>query len=373
MKKHLVLVGGGHAHLKVILSIDDYVQRGHKVTLISPFPYHYYSGMGPGMLSGIYRPQELRFNIKKMSQDRGATCVQDPAVSINPHDHTVTLQSGDRIPYDLISFNIGSTIAGNDIGSSVQNVFPVKPIENLLHAKKYILGLRPHKHISVVIIGGGPAGVEIAANAWKLTRDTGLSAHISIISASSLLDTYPRKMQIIARKSLAERGVDIIEHVHMKSLDKDRVILEDGKTKDYHIVFLATGVRPPILFKNSGLPVGGDGGLLVNAYLQNETYPEIFGGGDCIYFQDRPLPKVGVYAVRENDILYHNLFASLEGGMLKSFIPQRYYMLILNMGDGTGILWKDGLVWHSRTAFHLKNYIDRKMMRTYQVSGELSE
>jgi NADH dehydrogenase FAD-containing subunit len=56
MGNHLVLVGGGHAHLTVLLHLSDYVQGGHRVTLVGPSPYHYYSGMGPGMLSGIYPP-----------------------------------------------------------------------------------------------------------------------------------------------------------------------------------------------------------------------------------------------------------------------------------------------------------------------------
>ena len=69
MSKHLVLVGGGHAHMAVMIDLRDDTERGHKVTLIGPSPYHYYSGMGPGLLSGIYRPQDVRFHVKKMAQD----------------------------------------------------------------------------------------------------------------------------------------------------------------------------------------------------------------------------------------------------------------------------------------------------------------
>ena len=57
--------------------------------------------------------------------------------------------------------------------------------------------------------------------------------------------------------------------------------------------------------------LGPDGGLRVNEYLQSVDHPEVFGGGDCIYFEDRPMDKVGVYAVRENPVLYHNLKAAL--------------------------------------------------------------
>jgi hypothetical protein len=43
------------------------------------------------------------------------------------------------------------------------------------------------------------------------------------------------------------------------------------------------------------------------------------------------------------------------------------------MGNGKGIFWKKNWVWQGRLAFFLKDYIDRKFMKTFQVSGELTE
>jgi hypothetical protein len=40
------------------------------------------------------------------------------------------------------------------------------------------------------------------------------------------------------------------------------------------------------------------------------------------------------------------------------------------MGNGKGIFWKRGLVWQGRLAFLLKNYIDMRFMKSFQVSGE---
>jgi hypothetical protein len=62
---------------------------------------------------------------------------------------------------------------------------------------------------------------------------------------------------------------------------------------------------------------------LVNEYLHCPTYPEIFGGGD--------------------------------------------YLLIYNLGDGTGILRKRGVILSGRPAFWLKDYIDRRFMRRFQA------
>jgi hypothetical protein len=65
--------------------------------------------------------------------------------------------------------------------------------------------------------------------------------------------------------------------------------------------------------------------------------------------------------------------AALGGGDLGAFEPGGAYLLIFNLGDGRGIYWKRGLVWAGRLAFLLKDRIDRRFMRRFQVSGELTE
>jgi len=149
--------------------------------------------------------------------------------------------------------------------------------------------------------------------------------------------------------------------------------LSDARSLSFDFAFLALGIKSSPIFRESALPTGEDGGLLVNSYLQSIEYPEIFGGGDCISLAGNPLAKVGVYAVRQNPILFQNLLAALEEGEMKVFKPQGEFMLILNMGNGRGILWKRDFVWEGRLSFLLKDYIDRKFMRKFQVSGEREE
>ncbi len=74
--------------------------------------------------------------------------------------------------------------------------------------------------------------------------------------------------------------------------------------------------------------------------------------------------------MRENPVLYHNLLAALESGKMEVFTPQKEFLLIFNMGNAKGIFWKKNWIWKGRLAFLLKDYIDRKFMRTFQVSGE---
>jgi len=67
------------------------------------------------------------------------------------------------------------------------------------------------------------------------------------------------------------------------------------------------------------------------------------------------------------------LLAALEGRPLARFAPQKNYLLILNMGNGRGVLAKGSLALDGRWAFRLKDGIDRRFIRRFQLSGELDD
>lgn len=365
MAKHLLLIGGGHAHLTVLTNLDEYTKRGHRVTLVSPSPYHYYSGMGPGMLGSLYHPEQIRFPIKTISEARGAKFVAERAERIDPESRTVFLKSGHTLHYDILSCNTGSFVAPDSLDNSCDNAYPVKPIEMLLKARQHILELTKQGTPRILVIGGGPAGVEIAGNIWRLIKDHGATAQITMVAGRRLLARFCPKTHRLALDSLTRRSITVLEGTHVSRLEQDRVLLEDGRSLPLDISLIAVGIRPYPIFKDSQIPSSADGGLLVNSYLQSVGYPEIFGGGDCITFEESPLDKVGVYAVRQNSVLYHNLLAALEARELLPFQPQTVYLLIFNLGNGRGIFWRKNLVWEGRSCFWLKDYIDRKFMRKF--------
>jgi NADH dehydrogenase FAD-containing subunit len=373
MGKQLVIVGGGHAHMTVLLRLGDFIEKGHRVTVISPYPYHYYSGMGPGMLSGIYEPRQTRFNIKKMAEDRGATFIEDKAVRIDPARKTVILGAGGEVTYDVVSFNTGSGIPTRSTFTPSERIIPVKPVANLYRARLDILKAIEQRNLKISVVGGGPAGVEITANLWRLVRDKRNKAEITMIGGTRILSNVPDNVRALALQSLGKRGIRVLEGTRARTVENGGITLSDGSNIRYDFALMAVGVQPSALFTGSGLPTGDDGGLLVDSYLRSTAHPELFGGGDCISLDGAPLAKVGVYAVRQNPILLHNLSAALEGGELLSFQPGGAYMLIMNMGDGMGILWKKRLVLKGRFAFMFKDFIDRRFMRKFQVSGELEE
>jgi NADH dehydrogenase FAD-containing subunit len=373
MGKHLVFIGAGHVHLTSITNLSRYIDDGHKVTVIGPGAYHYYSGMGPGMLSGVYGPQEVRFNVKRLTEDRGGEFIEDKAVSVDPEKRVITLESGKTAAYDVASFNTGSEIDTGPVNASFDNIFKVKPIENMFTARCKIIETLERGSVNIVIIGGGAAGVEMTTNAWRIVHDLRGTGKVTMLSRGKILHRFPPKVRKKAIKSMAARHIIVEENAAVKSNTNEKFLLEDGREIPFDIAIMATGTKPSALFSQSGIRTGHDGGLLVNSYLQSVHYPEIFGGGDCISFEPRPLEKIGVYAVRENPILMHNLHAALSGGDFQTFNPQEVFLLIFNLGDDTAIFNRKSLTFSGSFAFKLKDRIDRAFMKEFQLSGELDE
>ena len=349
-------------------NLRSFVDRGHRVTVIGPSRHHYYSGMGPGMLGKTYSPDDIRFATELVVSKQGGEFVLDSVVRIDPDARIIFLEKGAPISYDILSFNAGSYVPWNLVTGEKTDIFSVKPIETLLAAQTRALELFSQRETVVGIVGGGPSSLEVAGNTWQLAKDLGrYMPEIRIFAGSRLMSHFPGRIRSMAYKSLQSRSIKIIEGDYAKEIRTGRVTLKSGAVHETDIIFLAVGVKPSTIFKESGLPTGPDDGLLVNRFLQSVDYPEIFGGGDCIYFQDQPLDKVGVYAVRENPVLYHNLMAALEDGELQPFDPGGSYLLIFNVGGGKGILGKNSLIFDGRLAFWIKDYIDRKFMRKFQA------
>lgn len=367
MKKRLLLAGAGHAHMTVMARLNEITSLGHQVIAVGPSPRHYYSGMGPGMLGGSYTPEEISFPVKEMIESNGGRFIQGYVKGFDPQSRLLHLESGESLEYDLVSFNTGSRIPDHMVAGPSPDIYPVKPIENLQKARERILTLARERQVRVGVVGGGPGALEVAGNAWSAARENGgKGALVSVYGGMRFLRRVHPGVEKIARRVFGQRGIEVVEGGYVDQVAGGQVRLPSGETVEHDLVFIASGVKPRPIFESSGVPVGDDGGLLVNRYLQCPDYPEIFGGGDCIWFRDSPLDKVGVYAVRQNPILFHNLMASLQGKELQAFEPGGEYLLIFNLGGGLGIFVKWGMVFGGRAAFWFKDRLDRKFIKAFK-------
>lgn len=348
----------------------ELVEKGFDVVLVNPSRFLYYSGMAPGLLSRIYHPEEARIDVRYLVEKGGGRFVEDRVKEIRPKSGEVLLEGGGSIHYDAMSVALGSGVPAKSLVPVEDGVVPVKPIENMVGLRGRLrepeengLGHEPR----VLVVGGGPAGCEVACNMERAFEEHGIDGRITVVNAGdALLESAPGRARRGIEGLLRSRGVDVLLGSEIVAIEQGAAHTRDGQSIGFDVTILAVGTRPPGIFRESGLATGDDDGLWVNRYLQSISDPRIFGGGDSISFRGESLTRLGVFAIRQGPILFHNLKAYLEGDPLKEFKPQKTYLYVLNLGNGTGLAIYGPLVWQSRLAWKLKSYIDTKFVREYQ-------
>ena len=112
------------------------------------------------------------------------------------------------------------------------------------------------------------------------------------------------------------------------------------------------------------------GFVRVRDTLQVEGHDALFAVGDCASLASAPwVPKAGVYAVRQGPVLTENLRLALSREPLRRYRPQRDFLALLNVGERRALGAKWGAAFGGARAWRLKDAIDRRFMRRFQVLG----
>lgn len=359
-------MGAGHAHLHVIAAAQKFRSRGHELTVIAPEPF-WYSGLATGMLGGFYPPELDSIDVAALATRHGARFVQDRVTGLDLQARHVLLERHPPVPFDVLSLNLGS--APPDIaGSDRPGVYSVKPISRLADLRadleaRFATGRR----VRIAIAGGGATAAELAGNLAALAGRTGASANIVVLaSGAAPLSQLPGRAAASVLKSLRRRRIAFRTHSRVAAIREGRAILESGAEIPFDVFVNATGLKPAPILQQLGLTLDREGALLVDQFLRSPADPAIHAGGDCIALAGRALPRIGVHAIRQAPILVHNLLAALEGTQPRRFKPQRRYLWIMNLGDGTGVAMRGRFWWHGRGAFLLKDWIDRRFLSSYR-------
>ena len=363
-KPKVILAGGGHAHLHSLLHAAEFARRDCEVVLVNPSPHLYYSGMATGVISGTYTPEQDRIDVRRLVERGGGRFVEDRVTGVSIESREVLLEDGGRLPYDLASLCIGSEVAGYFEDES--RTVPVKPVENTAEIRNRILKHGGTGGLKMLVVGGGAAGCEVAANAANLMDQKDLGGRITIAEAGpALLDSSPEKAQQRIVSYLRGRGVEVLPGCPIVSYVDGVARTGAGQEIEADLLVVSTGIVPRSLEQGSSLLAGGDGGLWVNHYLQSVSDPRVFGGGDSISFRGEALPRLGVFGIRQGPVLFRNLLAALDGRPLERYEPRKRYLYVLNFGDGTGLAVYGPLSWGGRPAMALKHAIDRRFMKRY--------
>jgi selenide,water dikinase len=371
--QEVVLVGGGHSHVQVLRHLAMKPLSDSRLTVVVDRPVAVYSGMVPGFVAGQYRAEELEIDVVPLARRANARVILVPAIGIDSRAKRIEIEGRPSIPYDVASFDIGSAVSGLELPGIREYALATRPIGRFVQRVDELIDrARDHQDESpfrVVVVGGGAGGIELLFTLEHRLRSHEVSASLLLLqNGPRILTGYPDSLVRRTLRCADKRGLEIRCEETVVGAEPDVVCLESGEGIPYDALIWVTGAVGYPLFRDSLLSTEPRGFVQTRSTLQVEGHDDLFAVGDCATLIDHPrTPKAGVYAVRQGPFITENLRARIEGRKLRRYRPQGDFLTLLNLGDGRALGTKWGISIEGTWVMRLKDWIDRRFMRRFQV------
>lgn len=375
----LLLLGAGHAHVQVLAQLAQNRPADLDVTVLTPYPFQTYSGMVPGLVAGRYSGQDCQIPLEPLFKAAGARWVQGRVTALDAAAQTVQVapaggnkSAPEQLAYTRLSIDTGAIIDRHrleaDMPGAAARALIVRPIESFAALWPQVLELAQKQAVSLAVIGAGAAGLELVFAAEQRLRGAcPAGASFTLVTGGvEPAANYPEGVRQRVLKRLRARGITVLREA-CTGVDKDRLRLGSGASLACNVPILAIGTHAPVWLQGSGLALSDSGHVLVNAFQQSTSHPNVFAAGDVATRADAPHPKSGVYAVRAGPPLTRNLMAAHHGQPLKAWHPPQRTLNLLSCGAGHAIASWGPLHAEGAWVWRWKDRIDRAFMARYTL------
>ena len=346
-RKRILVLGGGFGGLYTALQLQK--SFGHaadvEVTLVNRENFFLFTPMLHEVAASDLDITHIVISIRKLL--RRVSFFEETVEAIDLEKRRVVVSHGGahrhELEYDYLVLALGAitnfyklpglqarALTMKSLGDAI--ALRNRLIDNLEQADFECAIEKRQELLTVVVAGGGFAGVETVAAANDFLRDAmRLYPHLTedllrvvLVHAGPLiLPELGEKLGAYAQFKLAKRQIDIRVSTEVVGVSDDGVALSDHTVIKANTLVWTAGVSPNPLMAT--LPCTKQHGrVVVNEYMEVAGWPGVWALGDCALVPDRKTgtfyPTTAQHAMREGRVLAHNIEAAIRGGQKKPFV-----------------------------------------------------
>ncbi|WP_265110044.1 NAD(P)/FAD-dependent oxidoreductase [Halosolutus halophilus] len=193
----------------------------------------------------------------------------------------------------------------------------------------------------VVIVGGGPVGVETGATLSTALEDVDVTL---VTSDRRPLSDFPPRASELVERELRRRGIDLRVNTRVSDVTENRVVLGGDRVVRTDLTVWAGGVQPNPVIEPFDLPQN-ERGLRVDPYLRCDGTSDVYAAGDVIEYPGKA--KDGYSAGLEARTAAKNVRRGIRGRRLKEH-DVRWHPRVVSLGRNTALFTMNGVVHRGR-------------------------
>jgi NADH:ubiquinone reductase (H+-translocating) len=341
LRRRVVIIGGGFGGLSVARALAD--EPVH-VTLLDRSNHHLFQPLLYQVAMAGLAPGEIAVPIRSvLSRQQNARVLLAEVTGVDLSGRRVQTRETAAIDYDYLVVATGAenSYFGHDDWARIAP--GLKDLDDAVEIRRRVLlafeaaeretdPAVQRRHLTFVVIGGGPTGVELAGAiaelaTFVLAQDfrsirSDATRVVLVEGSDRVLSGFDPKLSAAAAKSLTAMGVEIRTTLRVTSMDEQGVTCGSERIAASTVLW-AAGVRGTPLVQQIGLPVDRSGRALVEQDCSIKDYPNVFVIGDAAAFipegAQHGLPGVSPVAMQQGRFVARQISRSLEGAPRQRF------------------------------------------------------
>ena len=337
----VLVLGGGFAGIGAAQSLR---KSDVDVVLVDKRDYHTFQPLLYQVATGLLAAPAVGHPIRDLFHKQSNIRIrEDEVTSIDLDAREARFGEVEPVTYDYLVLALGAEVNFFGVDGAAEHAFPLYTLADAVRLKDHVLErweaadrkpeLAEDGALNMVVVGGGPTGVETAGAMAELYNGdfrkdypemAADKARIVLVEASpEIFAMFKPDIRSYTAKALEERGVEVMTGEVVESVTPERVTLKSGTVLPAHTLVWGAGLQGNALIRSLGLELERGNRIAVDGDLRIASHPEVYAVGDIAAITDaktkQVLPQLGSVALQSGEHAGETIARVVAGKEAKPF------------------------------------------------------
>jgi NADH dehydrogenase len=340
-RPRVLILGGGFAGIGAMQKLR---RADADVVLVDRRGYHTFQPLLYQLATGLLDTSAVGHSLRDLLHDQENTSVHQATVTgIDLEAREVRFDGMGPLTYDYLVVGLGAEVNFFGTEGAAEHAFPMYTLLDAVRLKEHVLerweaadknpSLVEDGALNLVVVGGGPTGVETAGAMAELYRSVFSKDYRNLPQSGArviLVEVGPEifamfkpDIRAYTIEALAKRTVEVMTGERVASVSPTRVTLASGAALKAHTLVWGAGLQGNRLVKSLGLDLQRGNRIGVGPELDLPEHPEVYVAGDVGAITDAKtnqlLPQLGSVALQSGRHVGETIAKRLAGETTKPF------------------------------------------------------